>query len=149
MKSIVCVIACAVLVTGCASIARGTSEEVVINADPADARITTTLGHSCQKSPCTVKVGRKKTFTVIAEKEGYKPGQVFVDTKMSGKGAAGLAGNILVGGVIGVGVDAVSGATLDHDPNPVNINLVPVEDPGESTTILKAPAAQPEPAPTS
>jgi uncharacterized protein YceK len=34
MKSVVCVIACAILVTGCASIARGTSEEVVINAEP-------------------------------------------------------------------------------------------------------------------
>jgi hypothetical protein len=96
-----------------------------------------------------VKVSRKKTFTVHAAKEGYKPGQVFVDTKMSGKGAAGLAGNLLVGGVIGVGVDAVSGATLDHDPNPVTIRLVPVEDPGESTNIGKPPAAQAEPAPTS
>lgn len=44
-----------------------------------------------------------------------------------------MAGNILVGGLIGIGVDAVTGATLDHFPNPAVISLVPVDAPGEST----------------
>jgi len=151
MKSITSVIACAILVTGCASVVRGTSEEVVINVEPADAQVTTTLGHSCNQSPCKVEVGRKKTFTVHATKDGYKPGQVFVDTKVSGRGAAGLAGNILLGGVVGVGVDAVSGATLDHDPNPVTITLVPVDAKGESTNITKPepPVTEPKAVPVS
>ncbi|WP_067334378.1 translation initiation factor 2 [Stappia indica] len=151
MKSIVCVIACAVLVSGCASVVRGTSEDVVINVEPADAEVTTTLGHSCKQSPCTIEVSRKKTFMVRAEKEGYKPGQVFVDTKVSGGGAAGLAGNILLGGVVGVGVDAISGATLDHTPNPVYITLVPVDSESESTNITKPepPVTKPKAVPVS
>ena len=36
-----------------------------------------------------------------------------------------MAGNVLIGGVIGVGVDSVSGATLDHSSNPVLVELVP------------------------
>ena len=88
---------------------------------------------------------------VRAEKEGYKPGQVFVDTKVSGGGAAGLAGNLLIGGVVGVGVDAISGATLDHTPNPVNITLVPVDSEGESTNITKPepPVTKPKAVPVS
>ncbi|WP_210247459.1 hypothetical protein [Neoaquamicrobium microcysteis] len=65
---------------------------------------------------------------------------------MSGGGAAGLAGNILIGGVIGAGVDVATGATLDHHPNPANIYLVPLDDPGESTNIGKPPPRRdPEP----
>ena len=65
-----------------------------------------------------------------------------MDTRFSGKGAAGMAGNVIVGGVIGVGVDAVSGATLDHYPNPVIFKL----EPGTGTKkIQPAPKALPKP----
>ena len=40
-------------------------------------------------------------------------------------GATMAAGNVLVGGVIGMGVDAYNGAAYDHDPNPVAVTLVP------------------------
>jgi hypothetical protein len=35
-------------------------------------------------------------------------------------------GNVIVGGVVGVGVDAVSGAALEHVPNPVTVVLRPI-----------------------
>ncbi|WP_246251740.1 hypothetical protein [Parasulfitobacter algicola] len=38
-------------------------------------------------------------------------------------GAAGMAGNVLIGGVIGIGVDAATGATQNLEPNPVMVNL--------------------------
>ncbi|MFC5385149.1 hypothetical protein ACFPLB_04115 [Aquamicrobium segne] len=69
---------------------------------------------------------------------------------MSGEGAAGLAGNVLIGGLIGVGVDAATGATLDHYPNPAHILLVPVESDAQSTNIGKPPRPKTEDyAPTS
>lgn len=142
MKSYI-LIAAALLLPGCASVVRGTTENVVVNAQPADATIRTTLGHSCSISPCTINVKRKLEFTAYAEKEGYKPGQIYIGSKFSGGGAAGLAGNVLIGGVIGVGVDAATGATLDHYPNPATIILVPVGDPGESTNIQKPLPAKP------
>lgn len=133
------VVVAAMALSGCASVVRGTTEQVVVTSDPADATIRTSLGHSCPQSPCNVEVSRKTAFTAYAEKDGYKPGQIYVGTKLSGEGAAGLAGNILIGGVIGVGVDAATGATLDHTPNPAHIMLVPVEDPGDSTNIQPPP----------
>jgi hypothetical protein len=34
-----------------------------------------------------------------------------------------MAGNVLVGGLIGAGVDVATGAMLDLSPNPVNVTL--------------------------
>jgi hypothetical protein len=144
MKIYLCAaLAATVAISGCASVVRGTTDKVSINSDPPDAAIRTSLGHSCPASPCTVEVSRKEKFPAFAEKEGYKPGSIYVGTAMSGKGAAGLAGNILLGGVIGVGVDAVTGATLDHSPNPALITLVPVDAPGESTKAVVPPPPPP------
>ncbi|WP_081609603.1 translation initiation factor 2 [Mesorhizobium sp. STM 4661] len=142
--SIFATLVAALAVSGCASVVRGTTEKVSINSEPPDAAIRTSLGHSCPASPCTVEVSRKEGFTAFAEKEGYKPGSIYIGTKMSGNGAVGLAGNILVGGLIGVGVDAVTGATLDHFPNPAVITLVPVDAPGESSKAAVPLPRQPK-----
>ncbi|EFL89861.1 hypothetical protein [Ahrensia sp. R2A130] len=126
----------ALLLTGCASIARGTTEAIVINYTPANAQVTTSLGKNCTSSPCTIIVKRKDKFTVTATAPGYTPQTVPVLTKVQGGGAAGLAGNVLVGGIVGIGVDAATGAALDHYPNPVNINLQKV---GASVAPVKKP----------
>lgn len=55
-----------------------------------------------------------------------KRGSIEIKTKVVGAGAAGFAGNVLIGGVIGMGVDAATGAALDHYPNPAHIELVPL-----------------------
>lgn len=120
-------------VSGCATITRGTTEEVRVEVDPPDATITTSTGMGCKGIPCKLSVSRKTSFTVTASKPGYKDESVFVDTVFSGGGAAGMAGNVLIGGVIGVGVDAASGATLNHQPNPVLIALTPVDPRNRST----------------
>ncbi|WP_205826866.1 hypothetical protein [Mesorhizobium zhangyense] len=96
-------------------------------------------------SPCTVEVSRKTEFTAYAEKVGYKSGSLFVGTDVGGGGAAGFAGNIILGGVIGMGVDAATGATLDHFPNPAHMVLQPIDSPVESTNTAKP---KPRPAPS-
>jgi hypothetical protein len=35
----------------------------------------------------------------------------------------GVAGNVLVGGIIGLGVDAATGASQDLVPNPLKVTL--------------------------
>jgi hypothetical protein len=71
-------------------------------------------------------VQRKDEFSVSFAKPGYQPQTVPVTTRLAGGGAAGFAGNVLVGGIVGMGVDAASGATLEHWPNPVVATLQPV-----------------------
>ena len=91
------------------------------------AQIATSIGLTCSTSPCLLEVSRKKEFTVTVTKEGYEEQTVHVGTVVAPGGVAGMAGNVLVGGVVGMGVDAVSGATLDHIPNPVLVELVPID----------------------
>lgn len=118
-------IAASITLASCATVVRGTTEDVVINYQPADAKVVTSLNHTCSSSPCTVNVPRKKEFSVTVSKPGFETKTVQVGTKVSGKGAAGVAGNVLLGGVVGVGVDVATGASRDHFPNPVNVELVP------------------------
>ena len=123
-STILAVVAAASLAS-CATVTRGTTEDVVINYSPADATVTTSLNHTCNSNPCVVKVSRKESFQVTVSKPGYQTKTVHVGTKVSGRGAAGIAGNVLIGGVVGVGVDAATGAGRDHYPNPVNVELLP------------------------
>jgi hypothetical protein len=46
--------------------------------------------------------------------------------EVPGSGAAGFAGNLLLGGLVGIGVDAATGAAQDHKPNPVIVTLQPL-----------------------
>ena len=118
------VYACAVALalSGCATVTRGTDDQIQVNSDPQGATVQTSLSQQCI-TPCTLKVGRKDEFSVTVAKPGYAPQTVFVGTRLASAGAAGFAGNVLVGGVIGMGVDAATGATLEHFPNPVTVVL--------------------------
>jgi hypothetical protein len=55
---------------------------------------------------------------------------VHVATQLAaGGGAAGLVGNVVVGGVVGMAADAATGAALKHVPNPVPVELVRPQQP--------------------
>jgi hypothetical protein len=138
----------ALLLGGCATVTRGVENAVTINYYPADAQVGTSFGASCTASPCTFKVARRQEFTVTATRPGYIPATVQVQTRIATAGAAGMAGNVILGGVVGAGVDVVSGATLEHFPNPIDIRLVP-EDPDNPATPPPPPLppALPELAP--
>jgi hypothetical protein len=63
-----------------------------------------------------------------------------------------MAGNVLLGGIIGAGVDVTTGAMLDLTPNPLNISLekeeAPVAVPVPSAVSVTASAkTTPETAP--
>ncbi len=120
------ILATTALSTGCASITRGTTDTVTVKSVPEGAAISTDIGLSCPAAPCSFEVKRKTEFTAYADKQGYRRGSIRIGTKMAGEGGAALAGNILVGGIVGVGVDAATGATLDHFPNPATIVLQPL-----------------------
>lgn len=68
-------------------------------------------------------------------KTGYKTLTTLLEPKLSGDGTAGMAGNILLGGVIGAGVDAATGAMNDLKPNPMVANLVAEESEAVSEVL--------------
>ena len=116
---------CVIWLAGCATITRGTTEVLVINTDPLGADVDISDGHRC-RSPCSVELKRKHDYHVIVQKDGYERVDADVRSQIVEAGAAGLAGNVLIGGLIGVAVDAASGATKGLEPNPLDLRLVPV-----------------------
>jgi len=129
------------LQSGCASVTRGTKDTLVVETDPAGATVRLSTGET-GRTPTSFKLPRKKDLDVTIEKEGYEPVTVHVSSQVSGTGAAGMAGNVLVGGLIGVGVDAYTGATKDLKPNPLKVALVPMKaSPAPAPIAEAAPVA--------
>ena len=133
------------MTTGCASITRGTSDALVVNSNPSQAlvKIVRTNGEFTKKeiknnsfqenkgegpivgkTPASFSLARKGEYKVTIEKEGYEIAEILVSNKVSGAGGAGMAGNLLFGGIIGAGVDAGTGAMKDLTPNPIDVTLI-------------------------
>lgn len=83
------------LSTGCATITRGTTEAWTIDSRPQGADVRLSTGQECA-TPCTLKLKRKESFTVVVSKAGYKTTNAQVISQVAGAGAAGMAGNVLV-----------------------------------------------------
>ncbi len=127
MKSVVLVAALAAApLAACATITRGSDEPVQFVSEPPGAEVRTTVGLGCPATPCTLQIPRKDQFVATFDLPGHRSEQVMVTTRMSGGGTAGLAGNAIFGGIIGVVVDANTGASMDHSPNPVVARLEPL-----------------------
>jgi hypothetical protein len=135
-RAVACLLA-GMLVTGCATVTRGTSQNFTVESEPSGAAVTTTNGFQCEATPRTFRMPRRSEFDVTVTREGYQPSTSHVGNRLAAGGAAGVAGNVLIGGVIGIGVDAASGAALDLTPNPLRVVLVPEGAPPASD----APAA--------
>ena len=71
-------------------------------------------------------VKRNADISVAFHKVGYAPQTVQLTKEIQSTGAAGFAGNVLIGGLVGMGVDAYTGAATDHKPNPVAVTLEPL-----------------------
>jgi hypothetical protein len=125
LAAIATLAALAIFSTGCASITRGTKDTLVVESDPAGADVKLSNGLS-GKTPTSFKLPRGKDLVVTISKEGFETLTVNVTSQVSGAGGAGMAGNVLVGGIIGAAVDASTGAMKDLKPNPVKVKLNPV-----------------------
>jgi hypothetical protein len=96
-------------------------------------------------TPCVVVAKRSADITVTINKEGYEPQVIPLTKEIPGTGAAGFAGNVLVGGLVGMGVDAYTGAAQDHKPNPVNVTLQPLAPPPSPQAKKPRPPKRPVP----
>jgi hypothetical protein len=135
-------VALCAMVGGCASVTRGTTENISIASTPSGAQATISgldVPTACI-TPCAIVAKRNADIAVTFEKEGYQPQVVQLTKEIPATGAAGFAGNILAGGLVGMGVDAVTGAATDHKPNPVTVTLEPL-----APAARTAPPRKPRP----
>lgn len=142
----VCLLSCALinalLFTGCATVTRGTTETVMIQSVPTGADVRISNGFT-GRTPFTFTVPRKGDLIVTLSHPGYVSQEHVLHSGVAGKGAAGVAGNVLIGGVIGIGVDMATGASLSHKPNPLVVTLQRIEPPTDGGGKLPPAATDP------
>ena len=137
------IVALSVMLGGCASVTRGTTENISISSTPSGVEAVVTgleVPTTCT-TPCAIVAKRSADITVTFQKEGYESQTVQLTKEVSGTGAAGFAGNLLAGGVVGMGVDAVTGAATDHKPNPVIVTMQPSAPPRARPIAPRKPRA--------
>ena len=110
------------MTTGCATVVKGTSQGILISSDPADAQVQVD-GVNRGRTPVDVQMKRKRDHLVTISKEGHRTKSIPV---IKGVGGA-VWGNVLVGGLIGWGVDAASGAQYNLNPPTIFVKLSPVD----------------------
>jgi len=116
----------------CATIVRGSSQEVRINSSPADATVIIN-GEEKGKTPLTLTLKRNKTYQIVFKKEGFKDLTVNIDKQF--KFVPTIIGNIFSWGIIGIVVDLANGSAYQLTPEQVDVTLAKL---GTSLNIPKS-----------
>ena len=116
---------------GCSTIVNGSSQQISVqtpNADGAACELKSPDGQYFVTTPGSVTVSKSKhNLAVKRTKDGFSDGITTISSTFEGM----TFGNILFGGVIGVGVDAASGA-MNQYPNSVQVQMQKLK-PSDST----------------
>jgi PEGA domain len=126
ISSTILIAAAAGSLSACATITRGSTEKLVIQSDPpgATAMITGGIKLNCI-TPCDITLKRKDDYFVEIRLVGYETSYNYLQAHVDAKGRASAVGNVLTGGIVGMGVDTMTGAARVHTPNPLMVKLAP------------------------
>lgn len=105
------------LIGGCATIVEGTDQTVTVISDPAGAecelRRDGEILAVVNPTPGSVSIDKSQDSVVVrCRLDGYEDSVGTLSADFQGM----TFGNILFGGIIGVGVDAASGAMHEYEP---------------------------------
>lgn len=114
------------LLTGCATITTGSNQNIAVTTDPDGADCSFSRNDQfiarVNPTPGSMSVSKSgSSLSLSCKREGYHD---IVETIGSEFQAVTL-GNILIGGIVGIAVDAASGA-INKYPESISVKLVPV-----------------------
>jgi len=112
---------------GCATLVKGSSQSVVVNTDPPGAICSLTRKGKeiavVNPTPGTITVDKSKDAVAVScNRAGYLESAGTINSQFQ----AMTFGNILFGGLVGVAIDAGSGAMNEYEPN-ITLTLIPAE----------------------
>jgi hypothetical protein len=117
--SISLLIGAALSVTSCATIITGTKDKISFTSTPEGAKVMHKGVEKCT-TPCTAEISRSLSKqTVTFEKEGFSNNEVKLTKTFN---AVSLV-NILLGGAIGIGIDAATGSLTKYSPKEYKVEL--------------------------
>ncbi len=122
----------AVLLSGCATVINGTSQDIKFDSNAKQTTVKISTGITCV-APCKLDMKRRRDFRVDFAAPGYRPAYVLVQSRTGGA----VAGNVLLGGLIGGVVDGANGSTNHLYPNPVKVRLIKDGEAGEPELLDK------------
>jgi hypothetical protein len=105
---------------GCATVVNGTTQKIPVTSDPIAAQVIVD-GAVSGETPTTLTLKRNADHLVTLQKPGFEPKTIPV---LKGIGDA-VWGNVLVGGLVGWGVDAASGSQYSLAPSSISVKLSP------------------------
>jgi len=105
--------------TSCATIFTGTKDSISFTSTPEGAKVFHKGVEKCV-TPCTAEISRGLSKqTVTFEKEGFADKEV----KLTKTFNPVTLVNILLGGAIGVGIDAATGSLTKYSPKVYTVEL--------------------------
>jgi hypothetical protein len=130
---------------GCATITSGTTQAINVDSDPQGAECNLMRGGqqlAAVTTPAPVTIKRDpQTIHVRCKKDGFEDSLVVMNSRYETRSA----GNILLGGVVGMMVDASSGASSKYDPY-VMVQMTALS-PADTASIATRPRSTPAPTP--
>ena len=106
--------------TGCGTIFGGTTELVSIQTTPPGVSVTTVPVTGTLTTPASVALERKNSYTLTFMAEGYESSEFQIQRQMR---TGILVADVLLTGLIGVVVDAVTGGWYKLEPKTVSLSL--------------------------
>jgi hypothetical protein len=111
---VLCLTAVAAWGSGCATIATGKYQDIIVTSDPSGAEITSSTGRRTI-TPGTLTLRRSEPCVLTASLESYPE----LERHLTRTTQGWLWGNILLGGIVGVAVDVASGSDSKFKENEV------------------------------
>lgn len=118
-----------IFLSGCATVARGTTDNMAISTEPPGAEVITDKEtkesrrarktnpdltiqyYGCAATPCEFEVPRKSEFIMTIKKDNYEPVEIGVDSGLHKESLnANLAGSTGTGIAVGVGMGLAVGS---------------------------------------
>lgn len=112
-----------IVLAGCSTLTQGTDQLITVmtpGVDGAKCNMTSVSGKNWfVVTPGSVSVDKSKDdISVTCKKDGYRDGAAVLTSDFENMSF----GNIIFGGIIGVGVDAASGAINKYPPT-INVQM--------------------------
>jgi hypothetical protein len=111
----------------CATVTRGVNQALTITSSPSGANVTLSTGEECL-TPCTLELRRGDDYTALIELDGYQSIETSVLSQRSDDNRGSTFGSFMYAGLQGIAVDMATGALNELVPNPLHVDLEPIDD---------------------
>ena len=118
LPAVLAVLLAAGIVSACATIMHGSSQELSVASTPTGARVLVD-GSEAGKTPYVANLRRKDKHVIRIEMDGYQPFEMPIVRATSGW----VWGNLVFGALPGLAIDAITGGLYKLKPDEVNATL--------------------------